>query len=164
MRRELVGSRDTAWDHVLWSLNLGRIIRGGDSTSDGVWGARSERDCSGRGDVAVSGLAYTGGGLEPPRPTFCPAMLTDRLSGVHKMERRTQLGVEGGLGMTLQSWLALLSSSPYPVLTGSATCSGFGHPEGIMQSSCPGGTHAQVGEMPRKPEMRSQRVTVSVIE
>lgn len=33
-----------------------------------------------------------------------------------------------------------------------------------MQSSCPGGTHAQVGEMPGKPEMRSQRVTVSVIE
>ena len=33
-----------------------------------------------------------------------------------------------------------------------------------MHSSCPGGAHAQVGEMPRKPEMRSQRVTVSAIE
>ena len=137
-----MGSGDTAWDHVLWSLNLGRNIRGGDSTSDGVWGARSERDCSGRGNVrAVSRLAYTGGGLEPPRPTFCLAVLMDRLLGVHKTERRMQLRVEGDLGMTLQSWLALLSSSPYPVLTGIATCSGFGHPEGIMQSSCLGGTH-----------------------
>lgn len=119
----------------------------------------------GRGDVrAVSGLLCTGGGLEPPRPTFCPALLMDRLPGVHKRERRMQIRVEGGLGMTLQGWLSLLSFSPYPVLTGSAVCSGFGHPEGIMHSSCPGGAHAQVGEMPRKPEMRSQRMTVSAIE
>lgn len=118
---------------------------------------------TGRGR-AMSGLMCMGGGMEPPQPAFCLALLMDRLSGVHKRERRMLLRVEGGLGMTLQGWLALLSSSPYPVLTGRATCSGFGHPEGIMRSSCPGGTHAQVGEMPGKPELRSRRVTVSVIE
>lgn len=70
----------------------------GSQVGEGLFGA---------GDVrAVSGLSNPGSGLEPPQAAFCPTLLTDRLLGVHKTERRMQLGVEGGLGMTLQGWLA----------------------------------------------------------
>ena len=64
-----------------------------------------------------------GRGREQPPQAFRPA-LRGREKDVDQRRGRS--------GMALQGWLALLSSSLYPVLTGSATCSGFGHPAGIM--------------------------------
>lgn len=92
--------------------------QGGDNTPEGVGSSVGEGPFgAGRGRGTGAGHAR-----EQPPQAFRPA-LRRREKDVHQSRGRS--------GMALQGWLALLSSSLYPVLTGSATCSGFGHPAGI---------------------------------